>query len=307
MEYSCKICVKKYKSYKSLWKHTNIYHKLEDNPKNNHNNHSNITQKITQNSPKVDAKYNCRNCNKEYNFPQGRWRHEKQCKETKNNNISLIIKEAIEKERENHIKETLEMKKEMENLKTMLQSALKIHPKTLNKINNQLNVSGNMNNTFNIVQLGRENLSDILSSKEKINILNRQAMSLNDLVELIHVSGKYKNFQNVYITNLQNSIGYRYDEKQNIFIAVPKSELLADIVDSRMYDIEKFFEEFQQKLEPKKVEQIKKFIERMSNEEDGIKGIKKEEIKLVLYNNNKQTILSDKNNNILLIDKEIDI
>jgi len=74
-----------------------------------------------------------------------------------------------------------------------------------------------------------------------------------------------------------------------------------------MYDIEKFFEEFQQKLEPKKVEQIKKFIERMSNEEDGIKGIKKEEIKLVLYNNNKQTILSDKNDNILLIDKEIDI
>ena len=44
----------------------------------------------------------------------------------------------------------------------------------------------------------------------------------------------------------------------------------------------------------------------MSNEEDGIKGIKKEEIKLVLYNN-KQTIISDKNDNILLIDKEIDI
>jgi hypothetical protein len=212
----------------------------------------------------------------------------------KENKIDLIIKE------------NLEMKKEMENLKSMLQSALKIHPKTLNKINNQLNVSGNMNNTFNIVQLGRENLTDILSSKEKMNILNRQAMSLNDLVELIHVSGKYKSFQNVYITNLQNSIGYRYDEKQNNFIAVPKSELLADIVDSRMYDIEKFFEEFQQKLEPKKVEQIKKFIERMSNEEDGIKGIKKEEIKLVLYNN-KQNIISDKNDNILLIDKEIDI
>jgi hypothetical protein len=90
-------------------------------------------------------------------------------------------------------------------LKNMLQKALKIHPKTLNKINNQLinqNCNNTMNNTFNIVQLGRENLTDILTSKEKINILNRQAMSLNDLVELVHVSGKYKSFQNVYITNL---------------------------------------------------------------------------------------------------------
>ena len=285
MEYNCFVCKKKYKSYKSLWKHNTTYHK--------NNSHTNTTIHTTETHIKVENK--CINCDVLFSRKDSLKRHidANKCNK-KENKIDLIIKE------------NLEMKKEMENLKSMLQSALKIHPKTLNKINNQLNVSGNMNNTFNIVQLGRENLTDILSSKEKMNILNRQAMSLNDLVELIHVSGKYKSFQNVYITNLQNSIGYRYDEKQNNFIAVPKSELLADIVDSRMYDIEKFFEEFQQKLEPKKVEQIKKFIERMSNEEDGIKGIKKEEIKLVLYNN-KQNIISDKNDNILLIDKEIDI
>ena len=285
MEYNCSICKKKYKSYKSLWKHNSTFHK--------NNSHPNTTIHTTETHINVENK--CINCDVVFSRKDSLKRHidANKCNK-KENKIELIMKE------------NLEMKKEMENLKSMLQSALKIHPKTLNKINNQLNVSGNMNNTFNIVQLGRENLTDILSSKEKMNILNRQAMSLNDLVELIHVSGKYKSFQNVYITNLQNSIGYRYDEKQNNFIAVPKSELLADIVDSRMYDIEKFFEEFQQKLEPKKVEQIKKFIERMSNEEDGIKGIKKEEIKLVLYNN-KQSIISDKNDNILLIDKEIDI
>jgi hypothetical protein len=285
MEYNCSICKKNYKSYKSLWKHNSTFHK--------NNLHTNTTIHTTETHIKVENK--CINCDAHFSRKDSLKRHmdANKCNK-KDNKIDLIIKE------------NLEMKKEMEHLKSMLQSALKIHPKTLNKINNQLNVSGNMNNTFNIVQLGRENLSDILSSKEKMNILNRQAMSLNDLVELIHISGKYKSFQNVYITNLQNSVGYRYDEKQNNFIAVPKSELLADIVDSRMYDIEKFFEEFQQKLEPKKVEQIKKFIERMSNEEDGIKGIKKEEIKLVLYNN-KQTIISDKNDNILLIDKEIDI
>ena len=30
MEYYCTICEKKYKSYKSLWKHNYIYHKHTD-------------------------------------------------------------------------------------------------------------------------------------------------------------------------------------------------------------------------------------------------------------------------------------
>jgi hypothetical protein len=76
-----------------------------------------------------------------------------------------------------------------------------------------------------------------------------------------------------------------YDEKQNNFIAVNKNELLNDLLDSRMYDIEKFYEEFEEKLEPSRAEKIKMFIERMNDEEDCLKGLKKEEIKLILYNN----------------------
>ena len=131
-------------------------------------------------------------------------------------------------------------------------------------------------------------------------------MGLNDLVELVHISGKYKKFMNVYITNLQNTIAYKFDEKMNNFIAVNKSELLNDLVDARLYDIEKFFEEIGPTLDSKKSDQIKKFIERMNSVEDEMKGIKKEEIKLVLYNN----LAKIKNNNpdiIKIEDKEIDI
>ena len=78
------------------------------------------------------------------------------------------------------------------------------------------------------------------------------------------------------------------------------------MVDSRVYYIEKFFDEYQTKFEPKKVEQIKKFIERMSNEEDSLKGIKKEEIKLILYNN-LEKIKSNENDMIKIDDKEIDV
>ena len=298
MEYKCKYCDKVYSSYQSRCNHTRKFHK--ENPTETTpippilppNNHPNVEQK------------KCTLCNIIFSRKDALTRHinKNRCK-SENVDIDEIKKENIEIK-----KEMLEYKKEMEKLKEMLQKSLKIHPKTLTKINKQLNNNTQNNNTINniYVQLGRENLSDILSSKEKRGILNRQVMGINDLVELVHISGKYKKFMNVYITNLQNTIAYKFDEKMNNFIAVNKSELLNDLVDARMYDIEKFFEEIGPTLDSKKSEQIKKFIERMNNEEDELKGIKKDEIKLVLYNNLEKIKTNDPNI-IKIDDKEINI
>ena len=288
MKYKCKHCEKEYSSHQSRCNHMRKYHTPIEGKKISIE-EKNVVEKIPIKIIKEDAI--CKFCNKEFCDRKYRWKHEKKCKEGNNDKI-----EKLEKE-------NLETKKELENLKNMLQKALKIHPKTLNKINNQLNNSGTINNVT-IIQLGHENLSEILNTKEKKNILNRQAMSLNDLVDLVHVSGKYKNFQNVYITNLQSTFAYKFDEKANKFIAVNKNELLNDLVDSRMYDIEKFYEEICPDLEPKKAEQIKKFIDRMGNEEDGLKGIKKEEIKLILYNN-KDKIKANFNKDTLLLENEV--
>jgi hypothetical protein len=60
-----------------------------------------------------------------------------------------------------------------------------------------------------------------------------------------------------------------------------------------MYDIQKFYDEIYPELEPKKAAQIKKFIDRMGNEEDELKDIKKEEIKLILYNNMDKILIKD--------------
>jgi len=295
MEHKCLKCNKNYASYKSLWNHNAKFHKSECN-ENVKKSQIDVKKMSIK---KVDiietVTYSCINCKKIFKSRQGKWIHEKTCNNIKEDKIDIVMKENIE------------MKKEMEKLKDMLQKALKIHPKTLTKINKQLNNTNNgiINNNI-IVQLGRENLSEILSNKEKIGILNRQAMGLNDLIELVHASGKYKQFMNVCITNLQNTIAYKFDEKANSFIAVNKNELLNDLVDSRVYDIEKFFEEYQTKFEPKKVEQIKKFIERMSNEEDSLKGIKKEEIKLILYNN-LEKIKSNESEMIKIDDKEMNV
>jgi hypothetical protein len=299
MTFPCQHCNKEYTSYQSRCNHIRRYHKvtvvvkLPEGEKSSENVVVNLSDNKT-----------CKYCNKKLCDRKYRWKHEQTCKNKNLNEIELMKKE-LEKsklETQKKIDESKEAsQKEIKQLKEMLQKALKIHPRSLQKINNQLNNNGTINN-ITIVQLGNENLSEVLTSKQKRFILDRQAMSLNHLVDLIHTSGKYKKFQNVYITNLQSTFAYKFDEKENKFIAVNKNELIDDIVDSRMYDIEKFYEEIYPELEEKKAEQIKKFIDRMGNDEDDLKGIKKEEIKLILYNK-KEKILPKGNE--MIIPKEL--
>jgi len=298
MEYFCKICNKKYVSYKSLWNHNSKFHKVDVVDKDNQGNHHS-----NQNSNHLSSvdNYNvlaCKKCNKEFTFKQNRWRHEKTCiKEIIENKTEI---EEIKIKNEKMEKELLEYKAEMEKLKALLQKSMKIHPKTLQKINNQLNNSNNNNNnnsnntlTNNFyVQLGNEDLVNVLTKSEKRGILNRKAMGINDLVKLIHCSGKYKQFMNVYITNLQNTVAYRYDKKDNNFIVVNKNELLDEIIDSRIYDITKFLDEAEKVLDPVVAADIKRIIKKMETD-DSFKGLKKEEIKFILYNN-KDKILEEK-------------
>ena len=287
MKYKCKYCEKLYASYQSRCNHIRKYHPTPDvincmltrDHKSDHCDHNNDNNiHFFKNTKEEDTNllYKCSNCDKSYSNRHNKWRHEKTCKNN-NNEISIL-----KKQNEEIIKQNQE-------LKDLLQKTLKIHPKKLQKINNQLNNinNGTINNNFNtqIIQLGKENLSSILNNKEKMKILNRQAMSLNDLIELVHTSDKYNQFKNVYITNLQSSFGYKFDENTNTFIAVNKNELLNDIIESRMYDIEEFYEELQHIMNPDRASQINKFIERMRNDKDDIIGVKKEEIKLILYNN----------------------
>jgi len=274
MEFYCNICEKKYKNYKSLWKHNYTFHKHQPTK-----NTPEVTPTEHQKTPKNIIK--CNNCNLPFSRTDSLSRH------IKKNRCKKII-ENIKDDKDIKIEK---MAKEMEKLKELLQKALKIHPKTLQKINNQLN--NNSVNTINnnvYVQLGREDLIKVLSNKQKMGILNRKAMGINDLVELIHTSGKYKQFMNIYITNLQNTVAYCYNEKLNTFIAVNKNELLNDLIDCRMYDIQKFFDEAQDILDPNTSADIKRIIKKMEDDET-FKGIKKDEIKFILYNNKDKIIL----------------
>jgi hypothetical protein len=217
----------------------------------------------------------CKYCNKLFKFRQGKWKHEKKCINKKEDPKLYKL--------ENEVKE----------LKTLLQKAMKIHPKTLQKINNQLNnssvVNGNVINTINIVPLGNENLSELLSDNEKLSILNKKYNSINELINKIHIlpDDKYRQFKNAYITNLQNDIAYEYDLKSKQFVAVDKNDLLEKLIDKRMNDIETFAFDLDKKnnlpLDLSPI--IEKFIEQMWTDESELKQKKIKQVKLLLYNN----------------------
>jgi DNA-directed RNA polymerase subunit RPC12/RpoP len=191
--YKCDICNKLYSSYKSLWNHNKRFHINEVQYVQN-------VQSNVQNVQSNDKIIKCEYCNKIFKIRSTKSEHKKKsCKLNPNiNNNELIELKNKNIELENSLKEIKEL---------LINS--KIHHKTLQKINKQLNTTNNnttnnnttnnnttnnnttnnnnnitnnnnvtINNTINLVSLGSENLSDVLNKKEKLNILRDMLFNL---------------------------------------------------------------------------------------------------------------------------------
>jgi hypothetical protein len=167
----CKHCNKEFASYSSRSNHIKKYHSEQVTKSVTY-----VTKNVTKCNKNVNG-YNCKYCNEEFNTRQTRWRHEKICQLENKQNPDEI--KEIKKENE-------EMKKQMQELKDLIQKSMKIHPKTLQKINNQLNNNGIINNNF-VVQLGYEDFDKVLSEKEKIGLLNKHSNSVVEMVRLKQV------------------------------------------------------------------------------------------------------------------------
>jgi hypothetical protein len=272
----CKHCNKEFASYSSRSNHVKKFHS-EPVSISKHNGKQESKHKVN-----IEDTYPCRFCEKTFCHKQSRYRHELKCKLENKQTPDKIDK----------------LEKQMEELKDMLQKALKIHPKTLQKINSQLGniVNGDVNNY--VVQLGYEDFDKVLSEKEKIGLLNKHSNSVVEMVKMVHINPneKYKQYKSMYITNLQNNVAYKYDDDCKKFIAVSKSDLLESIIDNRLADIESFHEDYKDKITPFTSKHIQKFIDRMSNEKE-YKDVKKEELKFAIYNGREEIIQQIKENN----------
>jgi hypothetical protein len=303
----CDICDKEYTHRQNLWRHkrTHINHNCAflhpDNSKSPPDNSKSPPD--NSKSPPDNSKSNfnnlsCKYCNKKFTRIDNLTRHiNSRCSKKQENNLEDTIKKQTDEL--NQLK--LLMFEQSTQLKSIISELInkncKVHHKTLQKINKQLNGDhntineninkGTINNTYNIIGLGHENLTDVFSKKEKLNILKYRFNSLPQLVEYAHFNDKYPQFKNILITNTQNNLAYKYDTKKKQFVAVNKDELLEDIVDERMCDINSFYEELEEELDTKTKEILDKVKDKIENE-PAYKLLKKQDIKLIIYNNRKK-------------------
>ena len=328
MEYICKYCNKKYSTNQSRSNHYRIYHILESKPKvslESAKSKSKVSLDSVNSKPKLSLEsansnsdvnkginnYNCKYCDKIYKHKQSKYKHEQMC----NNKLQIDNYNIIKQD-------NLEIKNELNKINELLKLC-KIHPKTLQKINNQLinkTNNGSINNGFinntvnnntinnkivNIVKFGTEELHKILSQSEILKILNKKMCSLEESIKMIHFNDSKPEFKNIYITNLKDQYAYIYNG--NRFIAVLKADILEELVDNHFENIEYSADEYKEKLQPKTIEVLEKFIDKMNNEDNefldkqhkksypNFKNYTINEIKLMIYN------MSDKKTNVMNI------
>ena len=302
-KYHCSECDKYYKSRFSLSNHRRRYHKKENQDVSQ--NVSNVSIGVSQNvsnvsidvsnvsivdSREVEVEMKCKYCNRKYKHRSSRSRHEKTCKKKTKDKSSIKNK----------------YEEEIQNLKLQVQKLMnekcKMHYKTLNKINNNLKINNgnqiNKNNCIehinnihhnkinvNIIELGRENLFDVLTEKERLYILKHRYGSIEKLIQHVHFNDKYPQFHNIIVTNINNNIAYMYDKNSNQFQAVEKSKLLERILDSRSNDVESFYEVDQAKLIDRDRHALEQLLDDINKDDKQAKTEKYKAIKIIAHNN----------------------
>ena len=275
MEYKCKVCIKNYSSYQSLWNHINRYHK---NPVYKNDDNVIISAYKNDNTNKIDNTA-CKYCNKILSSRQGRWRHEQKCK-IKNNNID--IKQELDK-----VKQELAILKETKG--------------NIITTNNNNNNNNTTNNIMNIIKFGSEDVMSILNKKQKKNILNSRLLAIETMIKEIHFNKERPDCQNIKISNLRSNIAKVYDGEK--FKVVNQYATINEMIDNYVEKISELLDEYKDKLTEGTINRLYQLFEKLDNEDikllddstnrsfKNFKDYKIDSVKHMIYNesNDKKT------------------
>lgn len=221
-----------------------------------------FTQKIL---PNID-RHKCIYCNKEFTRQYNLARHQtRTCKE---NGLVKMKKQILCQQK----------------LIDKLQSQT-IQTQNIQNIQTQNIQNNNIQNNI-IFEIGSENISDILTKKQKLAILKKMYGSLEYLVEHIHCNPKYPQFNNIQINSLSKSYCKTFSAKHKKFITTKTTDVLEKMVAHRTDDIQDFLKDAIDSGEPvpPKVENaIHGMVEKMENDSK-YKKDKLDNIRLVLHN-----------------------
>ena len=167
MANNCNICNKVYSSYQSLWIHNKKFH----NNKSTESMH-NSTKSIHKVDIITNKKYKCIHCNKEYTNKTSKYRHQKDCKITKE-----LCEIKIEK-----------LQNKIEQLEK------KVNKKVINNTNNGTIIN---NNNIIINKIGSENLLEF-NDNEISQIFNKELESIITFIELLNFNERLSLFLGKY-------------------------------------------------------------------------------------------------------------
>ena len=313
--FRCNICNKNYSSQSSLCNHNKKFHsKLILNSSSKPHEPSVIPQESSKLPQElIENNLICIYCNKHYSRLDNIKRHYNTCKKNINNdkykNKSEIIDNTIDKKLEEFKNTILDI----------IQKNCKIHPKTLQKINKQLiNNTNNTNNTTNngtinnapvinntYVKFGNEQLANLLTRKDMLNIINKQCLCIEESIKTVHFNKSLPEYNNIFITNMKDTIAYIFDGSR--FILTSKDEVINNLYNNHLENIEQFLNEAE--IPENKYTKITKFLDVLNDDDksfiDGTNNNKKYPnykaykliaIKNLIYNESDNKILKKLNN-----------
>ena len=224
-----------------------------------------------------------------------------------NRHINLVckIKKQHEKEKEEKYNELIQRiennEKKFEEKITNLENQLREEKEKNNKliqmntsdktINNNCNINNieNQNITFNLIAHGREDL-DKIDVKYILEALKRGTSAIPVITERIHFNQSYPEYQNVYITNMNQKYGMIYDGKE--WKLKDKDTIIEDLYEKKYDFLDENFENIYNQLSESQQKAFKRFLD-IHDKADTNKQFKKiidkikQDLKFLLYNNKK--------------------
>lgn len=265
-KFSCKYCNKDYKTNNSRINHYNNIHKEE-------------YLKAKEDELENNKTFSCNKCGKEYINRQSKYQHQKKCTS------------------ENY----KELNKENNMLKNLLIDLIKnnkLSPKHLKNINNGTINNGNHNNniTVNLQNFGDEDIIELLSKKEVLEILSKKLLSLEESVKTVHLNKDHPEYKNIIIKNIKNKYAYVWEEDK--FVVKQKDDVLEELISNHVNFIETSLETYKEFLSIKIQNKITEMLDKLESPNKYInkqlhktfktyRTYKKEELKMLIYNNTK--------------------
>lgn len=281
MEYNCECCKYKtnkrfnYEKHLSSKKHKNVE---ESNPKATFVNPKAtfVNPMTTQVAEKVATGFTCKYCEQQFSFRQSMHRHIKYtCTKNKDEDLKELVRllnQRLEQQEHN-----------METQKQEFIKKIESQSKQIEKLMGKLEIHGSFNTTniqnINLLAYRATDISHLTDQDYK-SCIKKVNYCVKNMIEKVHFNPSKPENMNIYISNIKDKYIMVYDGS-NWNLANKKDEI------DRLYEEKEMMLEEWLESNPEK-ELKEKFMRYLDNKEsDECLNRIKEEIKLMLYNNQK--------------------